>query len=259
MSDLSLLKINSMRDQVTAAEWQARVDLAACYRLVHHYGMDDLVYNHISARVPGEEGHFLINAYGMMYDEITASSLVKIDFDGNVVQDSGTGYGINQAGFVIHSAVHKGRPDVGCVIHTHSIAGMAVSALDCGLLPITQTAMYFDGVGMHEYESVAIDLDEQKRLVRDLGNFKAMILRNHGLLAVGPTVSEAFTNLFWLERACKAQVAAMACNAKLHLPAQDVIEKTNHLYRPETRRRWGPLEWPALLRLADRKYPGFRD
>ena len=135
----------------------------------------------------------------------------------------------------------------------------AISALDCGLLPITQTAMYFDGVGMHEYESVAIDLDEQQRLVRDLGNFKAMILRNHGLLAVGPTVPEAFTNLFWLERACKAQVAAMACNTKLHLPAQDVVEKTAHLYRPETRRRWGPLEWPALLRLADRKYPGFRD
>ena len=170
-----------MRDRVSNEEWLARVDLAACYRLVHHYGMDDLVYNHISARVPGEEGHFLINAYGMMYDEITASSLVKIDFEGKVVLDSGTGYGINHAGFVIHSAVHKGRPDIGCVIHTHSIAGMAVSALDCGLLPLTQTAMYFDGVGMHDYESVAIDLDEQKRLVRDLGNFKAMILRNHGL------------------------------------------------------------------------------
>ena len=136
---------------------------------------------------------------------------------------------------------------------------VAISALDCGLLPITQTAMYFDGVGMHEYESVAIDIDEQERLVRDLGSYKAMILRNHGLLAVGPTVAEAFTNLFWLERACKAQVAAMSCNTKLHLPAQDVIEKTTHLSRPETRRRWGPLEWPALLRLADRKYPGFRD
>ena len=172
MSDLSQLNIKSMRERVSNEEWQARVDLAACYRLVHHYGMDDLVYNHISARVPGEEGHFLINAYGMTYDEITASSLVKIDFDGNVVQDSGTGYGINQAGFVIHSAVHKGRPDVGCVIHTHSIAGMAVSALDCGLLPLTQTAMYFDGVGMHEYESVAIDLDEQQRLVRDLGTLQ---------------------------------------------------------------------------------------
>ena len=171
MSDLSSLKIQSMRDRVSPEEWRARVDLAACYRLVHHYGMDDLVYNHISARMPGEEGHFLINAYGLMYDEITASSLVKIDFDGNVVLDSGTGYGINQAGFVIHSAVHKGRPDVGCVIHTHTIAGMAISALDCGLLPITQTAMYFDGVGMHEYESVAIDIDEQERLVRDLGSY----------------------------------------------------------------------------------------
>ncbi len=248
-----------MHGRVSNAEWQTRIDLAACYRLVNHFGMDDLIYNHASARVPGEERHFLINAYGMTYDEVTASSLVKIDWDGKVVLDSGTGYGINQAGFVIHSAVHRGREDVGCVIHTHSIAGMAISALDCGLLPMTQTAMYFDGVGMHDYESVAIDLDEQKRLVRDLGGYKAMILRNHGLLAVGASVPEAFTNLFWLERACKAQVTAMACNAKLRLPAQEVIEKTNHLYRPETRRRWGPLEWPALLRLLDRKNPGFRD
>jgi len=259
MSDLSQLRIPSMRDRVSREEWETRVDLAACYRLVNHYGMDDLVYNHISARVPGEEGHFLINAYGMTYDEITASSLVKIDFAGKIIQDSGTGYGINQAGFVIHSAVHKAREDVGCVIHTHSIAGMAVSALDCGLLPLTQTAMYFDGVGMHEYESVAIDLAEQERLVRDLGPYKAMILRNHGLLAVGASVCEAFTNLFWLERACKAQVAAMSCNAKLHLPSPEVVEKTAHLYKPETRRRWGPLEWPAMLRLLDRKYPGYRD
>ncbi|HLS86808.1 MAG TPA: class II aldolase/adducin family protein [Burkholderiales bacterium] len=259
MSDLSQLDIPSLRNHVSREEWDTRVDLAACYRLVHHFGMDDLVYNHISARVPGEEGHFLINAYGMTYDEITASSLVKIDFDGNVVQDSGTGYGINQAGFVIHSAIHKARADVGCVIHTHSIAGMAVSALDCGLLPLTQTAMYFGGVGMHEYESVAIDLDEQARLVRDLGSHKAMILRNHGLLAVGASVCEAFTNLFWLERACKAQVAAMSCNTKLHFPAPEVVEKTAHLYKPETRRRWGPLEWPAMLRLLDRRYPGFRE
>ncbi|MBI2753447.1 MAG: class II aldolase/adducin family protein [Betaproteobacteria bacterium] len=211
MSDLSQLKIASLKSKVSAQEWAARVDLAACYRLIAHYGMSDMVYNHVSA------------------------------------------------GFVIHSAVHKGRPDVGCVIHNHSIAGMAISALDCGLLPITQTAMYFDGVGMHEYESVAIDLDEQARLVRDLGTRKAMILRNHGLLAVGASVSEAFTNLFWLERACQAQLAAMACNAKLHFPSREVIEKTNHLYRPETRRRWGPLEWPALLRLLDRRDPSFRE
>ena len=259
MSDLAQVRIASLRGKVSAGEWETRVDLAACYRLIAHYGMSDLVYNHVSSRVPGEEGRFLINAYGMLYEEMTASSLVKIDFDGKVVLDSGSGYGINQAGFVIHSAVHKGRPDVGCVIHTHSIAGMAVSALDCGLLPITQTAMYFDGVGMHEYESVAIDMAEQQRLVRDLGAMKAMILRNHGLLAVGASIAEAFTNMFWLERACQAQVAAMACNTKLHLPSQDVIEKTHHLYKPETRRRWGPLEWPALLRMLERRDPSYKD
>ena len=259
MSDLSQVRIASLRGKVSTEEWETRVDLAACYRLIAHYGMSDLVYNHVSSRVPGEEGRFLINAYGMLYEEMTASSLVKIDFDGRIVLDSGSGYGINQAGFVIHSAVHKGRPDVGCVIHTHSIAGMAVSALDCGLLPITQTAMYFDGVGMHEYESVAIDMAEQQRLVRDLGAMKAMILRNHGLLAVGASIAEAFTNMFWLERACQAQVVAMACNTKLHLPSQDVIEKTQHLYKPGTRRRWGPLEWPALLRMLERRDPSFRE
>jgi ribulose-5-phosphate 4-epimerase/fuculose-1-phosphate aldolase len=248
-----------LRNKVSPEEWQTRVDLAACYRLIAHYGMSDMIYNHISARVPGAEEHILINAYGMLYEEITASSLVKIDLEGRTVLDSGTGYGINQAGFVIHSAVHKARADVGCVIHTHSIAGMALSALECGLLPITQTAMYFDSVGMHEYESVAIDLDEQQRLVRDLGRSKAMILRNHGLLAVGASVPEAFTNMFWLERACQAQLAAMACSSKLHLPSRDVIEKTAHLYKPETRRRWGPLEWPALLRMLDRRDSGYRE
>src|SRR5947207_10249166 len=192
MSDLSQLKIPSMRERVSRDEWATRVDLAACYRLVHHYGMDDLVYNHISARVPGEEGHFLINAYGMTYDEISASSLLKIDFDGKIVQDSGTGYGINHAGFVIHGAVHRGRPDVACVIHTHSPAGMAVSALKCGLLPLTQNAMFFGELGYHDYEGPAVDLDEQKRLIRDLGAGAAMILRNHGLLTAGRTVCEAF-------------------------------------------------------------------
>src|SRR5204862_3514 len=169
MSDLSELQVASMRERVSREEWATRVDLAACYRLVHHYGMDDLVYNHISARVPGEEGHFLINAYGMTYDEISASSLVKIDFDGKIVQDSGTGYGINHAGFVIHSAIHRARHDVACVIHTHTPAGMAVSAMDCGLLPLTQNSMFFSSVGMHGYEGPAVDLDEQKRLVTDLG------------------------------------------------------------------------------------------
>ena len=259
MSDLSQLRIASMRDRVSAAEWQTRVDLAACYRLVHHYGMDDLVYNHISARVPGEEGHFLINAYGMTYDEICASSLVKVDFDGNVVQDSGTGYGINHAGFVIHSAVHRGRADVACVIHTHTPAGMAVSAMKCGLLPLTQNAMFFSGVGLHDYEGPAVELDEQKRLVADLGAHDAMILRNHGLLAVGRTIPEAFITLYWLERACQAQVFAVSSNQELVLPGDGVVRTTNDRYKPGQRRRIGELEWSGLLRLLERRYPGFRD
>lgn len=259
MSDLSELKIDSMRDRVSPAEWQTRVNLAACYRLVHHYGMDDLVYNHISARVPGEEGRFLINAYGMTYDEITASSLVKIDFDGNIVQDSGTGYGINHAGFVIHSAVHRGRPDVACVIHTHTPAGMAVSAMKCGLLPLTQNAMFFSGVGYHDYEGPAVDLDEQRRLVADLGAHAAMVLRNHGLLAVGATIPEAFVTIYWLERACQAQALAMASSGELIHPSSETILKTNARYKPGQRRRIGELEWAGLLRLLERRYPGFRD
>ncbi|MCD6040991.1 MAG: class aldolase/adducin family protein [Burkholderiales bacterium] len=257
MSDLSQLPIESMRGRVSNEEWQTRVDLAACYRLVHHYRMDDLVYNHISARVPGEEGHFLINAYGMTYDEITASSLVKVDFDGRIVQDSGTGYGINQAGFVIHSAVHRGRPDVACVIHTHTPAGMAVSAMECGLLPLTQNAMFFSGVGYHAYEGPAVDLDEQQRLVADLGSHVAMILRNHGLLSVGATIPEAFITMYWLERACQAQVFALS--AKCVSPNEKTIKTTNERYKPGQRRRIGELEWAGLLRLLERRYPGFRD
>ena len=185
---------------------------------------------------------------------------MKIDFDGNVVQDSGTGYGINHAGFVIHSAVHKAAArrrlrDPHALDRRHGGVGARMRpAADHADRDVLRRRRHTTTT-----RASAIDLDEQQRLVRDLGNLEAMILRNHGLLAVGPTVSRSVHHLFWLERACQAQVAAMACNAKLHLPAQDVIEKTNHLYRPETRRRWGPLEWPALLRLADRKYPGFRD
>ncbi|HEX6319101.1 MAG TPA: class II aldolase/adducin family protein [Burkholderiales bacterium] len=259
MSDLSQLKVDSMRGRVSHAEWETRVNLAACYRLVHHFGMDDLVYNHISARVPGEEGHFLINAYGMTYDEISASSLVKIDFDGKVVQDSGTGYGINHAGFVIHSAVHRGRPDVACVIHTHTPAGMAVSAMKCGLQPLTQNAMFFSGIGYHDYEGPAVDLDEQQRLVSDLGGHVAMVLRNHGLLSVGATIPEAFVTLYWLERACQAQVFAMASNAELIHPSMKVVGLTNERYKPGQRRNIGALEWAGLLRLVERRYPGFRD
>ena len=259
MSDLSELPTPSLRERVSPEEWETRVNLAACYRLVHHFGMDDLVYNHISARVPGEEGRFLINAYGMTYDEITASSLVKVDFEGRIVQDSGTGYGINQAGFVIHSAVHRGRPDVACVIHTHTPAGMAVSAMKCGLLPLTQNAMFFSGVGSHDYEGPAVDVDEQKRLVADLGGHCAMLLRNHGLLAVGATIPEAFITIYWLERACQAQALAMASDTDLLFPPADTVRKTNERYQPGRRRSIGELEWAGLLRLVERKYPGFRD
>lgn len=259
MSDLSQVRIESMRHRVSKEEWETRVNLAACYRLVHHFDMDDLVYNHISARVPGEEGHFLINAYGMTYDEITASSLVKIDFDGKVVQDSGTGYGVNLAGFVIHSAVHRGREDVACVIHTHTPAGMAVSAMACGLKPLTQNAMYFGGIGYHDYEGPAVDLDEQKRLVKDLGPNEAMILRNHGLLSVGRTIAEAFVTMYWLDRACQAQVLALQSGEKLIVPGEKVVQTTNERYKPGQRRKIGELEWAGLLRLMERRYPGFRD
>ncbi|WP_454694620.1 class II aldolase/adducin family protein [Achromobacter aegrifaciens] len=239
-------------------ERDTRTQLAACYRLVSHFGMSDLIYNHITARIPGPEGHLLINPYGMLYDEITASSLVKIDLDGNVLSNPGE-YGINAAGYVIHSAVHGARHDVHCVIHTHTRAGMAVSALQCGLLPLTQTAMRFAKIPYHDYESVAIDLDERARLVADLGQSEAMILRNHGLLAAGPSIAQAFNTLYWLEMACKAQVDALAANRELCLPPPEVIEKTWHLYQPTTRRPFGELEWPAMLRLMDRKDPGYRE
>ncbi|MCP1403437.1 class II aldolase/adducin family protein [Achromobacter insolitus] len=243
---------------MSPAERDTRVQLAACYRLVSHFGMSDLIYNHITARIPGPEGHLLINPYGMMYDEITASSLVKIDLDGNVLGNQGD-YGINTAGYVIHSAVHGARHDVQCVIHTHTRAGMAVSALKCGLLPLTQTAMRFAKIPYHDYESVAIDLDERERLVADLGQSEAMILRNHGLLAAGPSIAQAFNTLYWLEMACKAQVDALAANRELCLPPPEVIEKTWHLYQPTTRRPFGELEWPAMLRLMDRKDPSYRE
>jgi len=259
MSDLSQIKIASLRGRVSADEWKMRVDVAACYRLVALFGMNDLVYNHISGRVPGEEGHFLINPYGYAYEEVTASSLVKIDFDGKVVLDSGTGYGVNHAGFVIHSAVHRGRHDAGCVIHTHSPAGMAVSALKCGLLPLTQNAMFFGEIAYHDYEGPAVDLDEQRRLIADLGHRPAMILRNHGLLTVGKTVCEAFVVMHWLERACQAQLAAMACNTELNLPDPKTVALTSERYKPGQRRNITELEWPAMLRMLDRRDPSFRE
>ena len=240
-----------IRDEVSAAEWQARVELAACYRLVDAFGMTDLIYNHITLRVPGTE-YLLINLYGLLYREITASSLVKIDPEGSIVWKPDTAYGINRSGFVIHGAIHAARPDVQCVIHTHTRAGMAVSAMKCGLLPLNQTAIRFDGhIGYHNYEGPAIDLAERERIVSGLGPHDALILRSHGLLTCGPNVPQAFNTMYQLEMACRAQVDAIAGGAELIIPAAEVLAHTAHLYRPETRRPYGILEWPAMLRLLD--------
>jgi len=260
MSRVSVVEMKPVRERVSEAEWQMRVNLAACYRLVARYGMTDLIYNHITARVPGEPGHILINPYGYLYTEITASSLYKIDLDGNTVLKPDTHYSINHAGYVIHSAVHGARHDVECVIHTHSRAGMAVSAMKCGLLPLTQTAMRFHGkLSYHPYEGPALDLAERERLVHDLGENDVMMLKNHGILACGRSVAEAFNQLYWLEMACKAQVDAMAANTELELPNADVAEKTAHLFAPGVRRVYGEMEWEAMLRQLDREDGSYRD
>ena len=204
MAQVVPLNSRSLRQEVTAEEWATRVDLAACYRLVALYGMTDLVYNHITARVPGSQEHVLINPYGMLYDEITASSLIKIDLEGNTVLQPDHEYSVNAAGYVIHSAVHGARHDAGCVIHTHTRAGTAVSALKEGLMPLSQTAMRFAGrIAYHEYEGPAFNRGERERLVADLADRNAMILRNHGLLVCAPTIPQAFNLIYWLEQACK--------------------------------------------------------
>ena len=256
------LTIPSMKGKCTDAEWQARVDLAACYRLVDLYGMSDMMANHISARVPGEEGVYLINAYGMMYEEITASSLIKVDFDGNILTQPDFGemnYGINKTAAVIHSAVHEARPEVACVIHCHTWATMALSSLECGLLPITQTAMRFLKAGYHDYQGVALDPQEKASLIADLGQSEALILRNHGVLTVGKSTGEAFNWMHRLELASRAQLAAMACNSPLQKVPQAVLEETWNNYQPTTRRPYGLMEWPALKRKLDRLDPSYRD
>ena len=262
MSNLGHLQIPSMRDRVTPEEWKARVDLAACYRLVDHYGMSDMMANHISAAVPGEEGAFLINPYGMMYEEITASCLIKIDVAGNILAKPDFGeldYGINKAGYVIHGAIHRARHDVACVIHTHTWAGMALSALECGVLPITQTSMRFLRIGYHDYQGVVLDAREEKSLLADLGANEALILRNHGLLTVGRTIGEAFNWMHRLELTARSQLAAMATGAKLVRVPERVVQETYLNYQPQTRRPYGVMEWPALLRMLDRMDPSFRE
>lgn len=241
----------SLQQRVTPEEWAMRVNLAACYRLAAYFRMTDLIYTHISARVPGPEHHFLINAFGQLWDEIGASTLVKVTLDGDIVDDP-TGYGFNRAGYVIHSAVHRARPDVECVMHTHTQSGIAVSAQEAGLLPISQHAMRFwNSIAYHDYEGLALELDEQARLVRDLGSHKAMILRNHGLLACGASIPETFDLMYYLERACQTQVTAMSGGARLRVPAPAVAEKTASQFRALPYKPKRP-EWKALLRMLDK-------
>jgi ribulose-5-phosphate 4-epimerase/fuculose-1-phosphate aldolase len=259
--DYPPLKFKSLKGKVSAAEWQARVDCACAYRLVRHFGMDDLIYNHISARIPGTES-FLLNAFGLMYEEICASSLIKVDPAGKVLWQpewpKGLEYSFNLAGFVIHGAIHEAKPDIHCIIHTHSLAGMAVASLKRGLLPMTQTAMRFSNVAYHDYEGVVLEMDERKRLIANLGDAEVMLLRNHGVLAVGRSVGEAFNNIYRIERACRTQLLAQACDDEVLLPGAAIIAKTNRLYRPEVRRPMGVLEWPAMRRLADRIDPSYK-
>jgi len=241
-----------VREQVSKEEWQTRVDLAACYRLMHEFGMVEMIANHISARVPGTHNEFLINPYGMLYEEMTASCMIKIDIDGKVLFND-TEFDVNEAGYVIHSAIHGARHDVDCIIHTHTLPGMAVSAMKCGLMPIAQTSLrWAKGVSYHAYEGIALNLEERERLVKDLGDTDAMILKNHGLLTCGPSIPECFNNMYRLERACQLQVMTLSCNTEIELPPQEVVNEAWRLFQPGVRRRFGLLEWPALLRKLDR-------
>jgi ribulose-5-phosphate 4-epimerase/fuculose-1-phosphate aldolase len=280
MAHVLPLDSRSLRERVSAEEWDTRVDLAACYRLVALYGMTDLVYNHITARVPGTEEHVLINPYGMLYDEITASSLIKIDLDGNTILQPDHDYSVNAAGYVIHSAVHSARSDAHCVIHTHTRAGTAVSALADGLMPLSQTAMRFAGqIAYHDYEGPAFNRGERDRLVADLGDRNAMILRNHGLLVCSPSIPQAFNLIYWLEQACKIQIDILSCGRTLHMPSHDAVEiasdalsgteitlgnedNTNPHVKTGAQKGqsgYGLLEWPALRRRLDRLDPSYAD
>jgi ribulose-5-phosphate 4-epimerase/fuculose-1-phosphate aldolase len=244
-------------------EWGVRCDLAALYRLVAHHRMTDLIYTHISARLPAESGgehHFLINQYGVMFHEMRASDLVKIDTEGNLVEPAGrSDRDVNAAGFTIHSAVHMARPDLMCVIHTHTAAGIAVSAQKHGLLPISQHALKFYGhLAYHGYEGIALDLDERERIVTDLGQHKAMILVNHGLLTAGETIPEAFHNIYFLERACQAQIAALAGGSELVLPPEEVCKHTAAQFNQQASLEHCDLLWKSALRLIDNDQPNYR-
>jgi ribulose-5-phosphate 4-epimerase/fuculose-1-phosphate aldolase len=252
MTKIGALRIAPIQGSVTEAEWQARLDLAAAYRLCDQYGMSDMIYTHISARVPDSPDHFLINPNGMLFGEITASSLLKVTIEGDVVYRSDLPYGLHPAGFTIHSAIYRARPDTFSAMHTHTIAGMAVSARKCGLLPVTQTATRFYGrTAYHDFRGPERDPSERDALARSIGPLNYCILRNHGLMTLGETVSEAFIAMYGMERACQAQVTAMACNTELNIPSAEVVEKSTSMYAPGASRRYGPLEWEGLMRKLD--------
>jgi ribulose-5-phosphate 4-epimerase/fuculose-1-phosphate aldolase len=248
--------IPAPRTVVSEAEWHARVDLAASYRLVALFGMDDLVFTHISARVPDEDGHFLINPYGLGFDEMTASSMVKVDAGGRKVMPSP--YDINPAGFVIHGAVHDARHDVACVVHTHSVDGVAVACQRDGVLPLSQHSILVLGsLAYHDYEGIALDEDERPRLVRDLGDADYLVLRNHGLLTVGTNIGEAFVRMYLLETACAIQVRAQAGGASMRLLDGAVVERGIAQFGAVTRGAGAAIAWPALRRKLDRIDPSY--
>lgn len=252
-TDVTALK-SSDHKRCSDAEWETRVDLAACYRLIDHFGYSDIVWNHITARVPGNDEHFLINRMGLRYDEITASNLVKLDIEGNVIDGPDD---INVTGFIIHSAIHRKRSDIVCVLHTHTRGGLGVSALECGLLPMVQDAIAFHKrIAYHDYEGLSTDIEERERLATSLGDRHAMILRNHGLLTAGRTVGEAFMLMYYLERACKIQMDVMATQQETSLPSESVLDHAAKQYEQFSP---GKYEWPALLRLMDKIDPSFRE
>lgn len=255
-----LAVVQGVRERVSPEEWRTRVDLAACYRLIFWYGWHHLTLNHISAKVPGGDGHFLLNPTGLMYNEVTASNLVKVDIDGNIQDD--TPYTINLAGYTIHSAVHAAREDAACVIHTHTPAGMGVSGLKCGLLPLNQGALrFYNRIGYHDYEGIALDLDERVRLAKSLGPHKAMILKNHGLMAVGQSIAEAFAVIYQLEKSCQTQLAMNATTANSNIYEFPPPEVCEHAAQQAERggRDQGASHWPALVRLMEKEDPSFRD
>ena len=248
---------NTTRARCTDAEWAVRVELAACYRLIAQHRMTDWIYNHISAAVPGEHGHYLVNAFGLLYEEISASNLVKVNTQGQLVDD--VPYDVNPAAFVIHGALHSARPDVGCVLHTHTAAGVAVSIQQEGLLSISQHAMRFHNrVAYHTFEGIALNPAEQARLIADVGTKNVLILRNHGLLTMGASISNAFKEMFFLERACQIQVAALAGDRPLTQPVAEVCEHTASQFDRDSEFLQG-RDWNAMLRLLDRTDPSYKN